>query len=74
MEHWEFFTQRVSGADYTEWRWKWRRMKSDGTSLESTESFTTLKVCVQDARKNGYTGKDPALGGGWFDKPQSKYV
>ncbi len=74
MDRWEFFTQRVSGSDYTEWRWKWRRIRPDGTTLESSATFATLKACVQDARKNGYSGKDPGIGGELFQKPLYRHV
>jgi hypothetical protein len=53
-ETWEFDNDMEPGA------WIWVRMKG-GATLRCVGSFTTLKACVQDAKKNGYVV--PFVGG-----------
>jgi uncharacterized protein YegP (UPF0339 family) len=50
MDKWEFYQdpQRM---------WRWRRIASNGRVVgASTEGYTTRQACVENARRNGYTG------------------
>jgi hypothetical protein len=50
-ERWEFYRD-----GYKNWRWK--KIDNNGNNIvESTDSFSTRKACVQNAREKGFTGK-----------------
>jgi uncharacterized protein YegP (UPF0339 family) len=50
-EKWEFYQD-----GYKNWRWKMTN-GDDVVILESAESYSTRKLCVQNARDRGFTGK-----------------
>jgi hypothetical protein len=51
IERWEFFQDGYKN-------WKWRKISADGQDIvDSAESYSTRKACVQNARQHGFKGK-----------------
>ena len=51
---WEF----VVGPHMTAWRWQYVDETSGSILKLSQRTFSTLVECVDDAKRNGYTGPD----------------
>jgi uncharacterized protein YegP (UPF0339 family) len=50
MDKWEIY-QDISGG------WRWRRTASNGRIVgASSQSYSTRQACVENAKRNGYTG------------------
>ena len=50
MDKWEFYQDARK-------EWRWRRIASNGRIVgASSEGYSTRAACVQNARRNGYTG------------------
>ena len=50
MDKWEFYTDSIGD-------WRWRRVASNGRIVgASSEGFSSRAACVENARRNGYTG------------------
>lgn len=50
MDTWEFYTDSAG-------KWRWRRKAPNGEIVgASSEGFSTREACVENARRNGYTG------------------
>lgn len=50
MDKWEIY-QDATG------KWRWRRTAPNGRIVAaSTESYNTRQACVENAKRNGYTG------------------
>lgn len=60
MDHWEFYSQRQNGPDYTEWCWRWRVKTEDGAIVRTSScAFRTIVSCIEDARRHGFHGEPP---------------
>jgi uncharacterized protein YegP (UPF0339 family) len=50
MDKWEIYQDSVG-------QWRWRRVAANGRIVgASSEGFSTRSACVENARRNGYTG------------------
>jgi hypothetical protein len=51
---WEFAACWVDESE-TPWQWVWRRVADDsGAVVAESERFTTLELCIADAKANGF--------------------
>ena len=53
MQQWQF-------GQTLDARWYWRKLREDGTFLQSTCNFDTRMQCVADAFANGYLSPSSA--------------
>jgi uncharacterized protein YegP (UPF0339 family) len=50
MDKWEFYKDAQG-------KWRWRRIASNGKIVgASTEGYSNRQDCVNNAKRNGYTG------------------
>ena len=50
MDKWEFYQDSSN-------QWRWRRIASNGRIVgSSSEGYSTRQACVENAKRNGYTG------------------
>lgn len=62
---WQFHTIARQLGAAVRYEWRWRARSADGTTTESQRSFLSLTECVEDARREGFTGEaDPTRGFG----------
>lgn len=50
QDTWEFYTDNRGD-------WRWRRVAANGRIVgASSQGFSSRQACVENARRNGYTG------------------
>ena len=60
-DRWEFYRHPVKGKP-GKFEHRWRRVARNGRIVAaSTEGYSRKKACVENARRDGYTGPDPVV-------------
>jgi hypothetical protein len=70
MGSWRFFDKPLGGQNCVRVDWFWRVRHHDGWLSEAQTGFSTLRACIYDASRQGFTNTDDAV----YDLSDTRWI